>query len=419
VPGHRRRLPARVTWRARVAAPVFAAFSLVLAACGGGAPGTSPASASVGPPATLTAATATPSAGGPVAVSVTLTNDGCPPVPAAVPAGAVTFTITNQGGDAVDEVELLQGSTILGEKENLAPGLSGSFSLHLQAGSYLVSCPGAGVEQTAFVVQPAAGAPASSAPSASGSAAGAGDPFAQAARDYAAYVRDQVDQLVTATQAFAAKVQAGDVAGAKALYAPARVLYERIEPVAESFGDLDPAIDGREDDAASPDQFTGFHRIEKALWIDGRTDGMAPVAQKLVTDVQRLQTLVAGAAYQPAQLANGAAELIDEIGASKITGEEERYSHIDLVDFQGNLDGARQAFELLEPGLKLRDAALAATLTQRFADVQAALDAYRSGDGFVPYTNLSQADTRALAQKVDALAEPLSTVAAAIVAGGG
>jgi iron uptake system component EfeO len=210
-------------------------------------------------------------------------------------------------------------------------------------------------------------------------------------------------------------VIAGNLARAKTLYGPARLFYERIEPVAESFGGLDPAIDGRADDAATPADFTGFHRLEQALWETGDLSGMTPIATKLMADVTRLSDLVATESYQPAQLANGAAELLDEIAASKITGEEERYSHLDLLDFQANLDRAKAAFDLLRPALEVVDPQLSATLVAQFDGLAADLARYRSGDGFVPYTALDASETRALAQAVDALAEPMSEVAAKLV----
>ncbi|HTS15080.1 MAG TPA: iron uptake system protein EfeO [Candidatus Sulfotelmatobacter sp.] len=352
----------------------------------------------------------------PVAVAVTLTDAGCVAEPASVVAGPVTFTVTNVSATAATEVELVKDGAILGEKEDLTPGLNGTFSLALTAGSYQLSCPGAATSLTPFEVTPstAADSPAATAPAGPTSSAPA-SALAAATAAYADYVRAQVAKLVTTTTAFAQAVEAGDVARAKQLYAAPRVYYERIEPVAESFGDLDPRIDGRADDAASPDQFIGFHRLEQALWLDGSTASMTPIAQGLVADVTRLQSLVATATYQPAQLANGASELLDEVGASKITGEEERYSHLDLVDFQANVDGAQEAFQLLEPALEQVDPALAAIIAQRFADVDAALRPYRQGTGFVLYTALTPADTRTLAQVVDALAEPLSEVAAKVV----
>lgn len=365
---------------------------------------------------------ATGSAGsGPIVVNVTLTDASCTPDRGSVPAGPVTFHVTNEGGDRVFEVALVQVHRVLGEKESLTPGDSGDFSLELETGTYTLSCPGADLPATDFTVTepptPAPTGPRNVVGDLFGTPDDLGDLLAQATTGYAGWVRGQVDDLVSGSDALVAATTAGDLARARSLYWPARAPYERIEPVAESFGTLDHEIDGRENDATSPDDFTGFHRLEQALWQTGSTAGMTPIATKLATDVRRLRDLVATATYQPAQLANGAAELLDEIARFKVTGEEERYSHIDLLDFQANLDGANQAYQFLRPALARLDAALVATLDDRFAATQSALDAYRAGTGFVTYTTLTQADTRALAQSVDALAEPLSQVAAVLLGG--
>jgi len=353
-------------------------------------------------------ATDTSASAGARTVTVTLVESGCAG-PSLRPsrAGATTFQVTNSGAAAVSEAEILQGERVLAEKENLAPGLSGSFSVSLDPAEYSLYCPGAATEKTPFTV--------TAAPSASGPTQSTSPELDKAVASYQAYVKDQAGQLVVATRGFAAAVTAGDVAKAKSLFGPTRAFYERIEPVAESFGDLDPGIDARENDVDDPAQWGGFHRIEKALWVSGSTAGMVPVARKLVADVEKLQGLAATAEYQPAQLANGASELLDEVGKSKVTGEEDRYSHTDLYDFAANVEGARKAYQLLEPELKTKDAALATTIDQRFTDVTTALAAYRDGPGYVDYSTVGQPQRRALAQKVDALAEPLSHVSALIV----
>jgi iron uptake system component EfeO len=343
---------------------------------------------------------------GATTVTITLTDDGCAPTPATVAAGPINFEVKNGGASTVTETELLRGDTILGEKENLTPGLSGSFALKLDAGKYQVYCPNAKTEKTDFTV--------------SGTAAtGSADPAVASAltgatTKYQQYVAAEVDKLIPATKAFTDAVRAGDLARAKAAYAPARYYYEEVEPVAESFGDLDPDIDARIDDVDNAADWTGFHRLEKALWADKSTKGLAPVATKLDQDVAKLKTLVATAKFQPAQLANGATELLNEVASSKITGEEDRYSHTDLSDFEANVTGAQSAFQLLQPALQKIDPTLSSSVQQQFAAVLDAIKPYRRGDTFVDYSTVTQDQRRVLTQKVDALAEPLSQVAAKV-----
>jgi iron uptake system component EfeO len=208
------------------------------------------------------------------------------------------------------------------------------------------------------------------------------------------------------------------VTKAKGAYAAARYHYEAIEPIAESFGDLDPAIDARAGDVPD-EQWGGFHRLEKALWADGTLTGMGPVADKLQADLTKLRQRIDTVELEPAQIANGAVELLNEVSTSKITGEEDRYSHTDLSDFAANLAGSQAAFEALKPLLAGAQQALSGELDQRFAAVKAALDQYKgtdpTGNGFALYTTLTADQTRALSTTVDTLAEPLSKVAAAVL----
>ena len=84
---------------------------------------------------------AAPAAAKSQSVPVKLTADGCPKLITVKP-GSVTFKVTNDGADNVSEFEVLQGGKIVGEVENIAPGLQRSFTLKLKAGDYVTYCPG-------------------------------------------------------------------------------------------------------------------------------------------------------------------------------------------------------------------------------------------------------------------------------------
>jgi iron uptake system component EfeO len=350
------------------------------------------------------------SSGATGAVRVAVSDEGCALSDSSRPAGPVTFDISNKGSGKVTEVELLQGDRVLAEKENLAPGLDGSFTVQLQQGDYLLRCPGGSGPKDQPLTVTALSATAAAAPDAAEQQA--------ATTGYAGYVRNQVADQVRATRLLTDAVRRGDLAAAARAYPAARVGYERIEPVAESFGDLDPELDARRADVADLATWTGYHRLEQAVFRDRSLAGMTAVADKLDADVARLQSLVAKETYTATDLANGASELLAEVASSKITGEEEAYSHIDLVDFAANVDGAEAAFSLLRPSLQKRDAALATSIAAAFAAVDNGLKGYRTGSGptdFRSYTAVTAAGRHDLAARVDALAEPLSRVAAVLV----
>ncbi len=350
------------------------------------------------------------------ALTVSSTSDGCEVSSDEAPSGNLVFEVTNDGSE-VTEFYLLgaDGLRIVGEVENIGPGLTRNLVVEAAPGEYFTACKpgmvGDGITAPFTVTD-------SGEPVASDDVAALID---TASAQYALYVDDQVGQLVDKTNEFADLYTAGDDEGARALYADARTHWERIEPVAESFGDLDPRLDLREADLAEGEAWTGWHTIEKDLWppSDGYTpltpDEREALAAQLVADTAELHERVEDLTYTATQLGNGAKELLDEVATGKVTGEEEAWSHTDLWDFQANVDGARVAFEVLEPALTTKDPDLATTLSERFAALQTLLDEHRDGDGFVLYTDLTADQVKALADAVNALSEPLANLTSAVV----
>jgi iron uptake system component EfeO len=231
--------------------------------------------------------------------------------------------------------------------------------------------------------------------------------------EYKIFVSEQIDTLVRDTEAFVAAVKAGDVEGAKSLFAPTRMNYEEVEPIAELFSDLDVAIDSRADDyelAEADPAFPGFHRIEYGLWEKNSTEGLDPVADKLLADVKELQSRIEGLTFPPEVVVGGAAVLMEEVAATKISGEEDRYSHTDLWDFRGNFDGAQKIVELMRPLVIEEDPEFIATVDRNFGTIDTILSKYQEGEGYVSYEKLTDADRVTLAAAVNTLAEDLSTL---------
>lgn len=231
--------------------------------------------------------------------------------------------------------------------------------------------------------------------------------------EYKIYVSEKLAKLVGDTTAFTAAVKAGEVEKAKALFAPTRVSYEAIEPIAELFSDLDASIDSRADDyekAEADPAFPGFHRIEYGLWEKNSTEGLGPVADKLLADVKELDGRIASLTFPPEKVVGGAAVLMEEVAATKISGEEDRYSHTDLWDFRGNFEGSRKIVDLVRPLIADKEADFLKTVDANFNTVDATLSKYKDGEGYVTYDKLSEEDRKVLAAAVNTLAEDLSTL---------
>lgn len=347
-----------------------------------------------------------------VNVSITLTPGGCKPVPAKITAGHVNFTVTNKNAGAVSEAELRTSdlSHILGEQENLTPGLAGGFALNIQPGSYVINCPGAAQQHWKFTVTGTQQGPAWQ----------SNAQLSSAVSSYAAYIDQNAADLVSSTQTFCAALDAGDQQQAELLYSPARIYYERIEPVAEIWGNLDTDIDGRwHNPVTVASQFVGFHKIEQLLWEDDTLTGTPALCAGLVKNEQQLQSLVKTAQYSPLEMAAGATDLINEAATAKITGEEERYSNVDLPTLKANLDGAMEVFTLLKPYLQKHAPSTVNQVTAQYNAVMAELAEYQSAPGYldtgyVEYSAVTQPQRKTFSSVVNAFAESLSKISSEV-----
>ncbi|MGW0667645.1 iron uptake system protein EfeO [Streptomyces sp. NPDC002746] len=342
------------------------------------------------------------------AVQVVAKDDSCEVSKKKLPAGHVELAVQNKGSKVTEVYVLFPDDRIVAERENIGPGTKATITAEIKAGSYEIACKpgmkGHGIRQKLEI--------------SGGSAAKRSPEMDKAVAAYRTYVQDQADATLPKAKLFTDAVAAGDIEAAKKVYAESRLGWERTEPVAESFGDIDPKVDVRADGLEDGQKWTGWHRLEKALWQDKKLGteekALAPTLQKDLLDWQKR---VGTAEITPTSMANGAKELLDEVATGKVTGEEERYSHTDLIDFKANVEGAEKSYELLKPIASKNDAALSATLDKRFAELNKLLNAYRKDKTsyeFTSYEKVGKADRKDLSDAVNALAEPLSKLAAAV-----
>lgn len=342
------------------------------------------------------------------ALEVVAKDDSCEVSKKELPAGHIELAVENKGSKVTEVYVLFPDDRIVAERENIGPGTKATITAEIKAGSYEIACKpgmkGHGIRQKLEIT--------------GGTAAKRSPEMDKAVAEYRTYVQAQADETLPKAKKFTDAVAAGDIEAAKKLYADSRLGWERTEPVAESFGDIDPKVDIREDGLEDGQKWTGWHRLEKALWqekkLGAEEKALAPALYKDLLDWQKR---VGTADITPTSMANGAKELLDEVATGKVTGEEERYSHTDLVDFKGNVEGAEKSYQLLRPIAVKNDAALTTTLDKRFAELNTLLDKYREGKGsyaFVSYDKVGKADRKALSDAVNALAEPLSRLAAAV-----
>ena len=342
------------------------------------------------------------------AVTVTIQGNVCEPNEITVPAGRTTFTIVNKSNRAL-EWEILDGVMVVEERENIAPGFSQTMTVKLSPGDFAITCGLLSNPRGKLHVTPSA---ASMAEAARPSLVN----YVGALAEYQVFLRLEAGGLEDAARALADAIKAGDLPQARALYAPAHQAYKRIEPMAELFADLDTRLNARADyfEKREADAgFTGFHRIEHALYGQNDLKGLAPVADQLVADIGVLQSRLRGLDMPPERLAGSASKLLRRVADNLPAGGEDHYGHAELVNLQGTYEGTKKISELLQPLLVKAAPALQKRVDERFAAFDAALAPYREGEGFKPVP-LDEAQRKSLAEPVRALAEELGKVNAAL-----
>lgn len=337
-------------------------------------------------------------------VAITITDGGCIPKQLSVAAGKIIFEITNKSRQPL-AWEVLDGIKVLEGYEDIAPGFSQILNTQLEAGDYSMGCGLRSNPKGQLMVKAATAAQAT-----------AGmmlNELAAPTAEYKTYINQEIDQLVVNTKAFANAVITDDIAKAKQLYAPTRTHLGRAEPVVELFSDLNRSIDARENSfamKADDPNFTGFHRIEKALFQGNTTNGMKPIAQKLIQDTLELQKQVAALSIEPKEMVEGALVLIEEVIATKISGEEDLYSGTDLWNIIANVEGAQKIVELLRSVVSKANPDLQRRVDAAFIQVNATLAKYKTSDGKVEaYDQLSVPDRNDLKAFLITLSEDLST----------
>lgn len=368
------------------------------------------------------------------AIAVTAGDDSCGVAENQAQSGTVTFAVTNEGSK-VNEFYVLGSNqlTIVGEVENIAPGATRELTVQVGPGEYFTSCKpgmiGAGVGQAAFTV--------------AGDAVEASPEDEKVVAQYVSYVKSQAEELVPQVEKFVAAYVAGDDEQARQLFPIARINYERIEPTAEQFGDLDPKIDYRKPGAIEEGiPFTGFHRIEQDLWLDEAisnysepdkahypkddlvplsTEERTKIGEQLVADVTELKEKVSSPDFTLtlADITEGAKGLLDEVAApdGKLPGEENEFAHTDLYDFTANVEGAQVAFDTVRATAEANGGEkLTKEIDGRFAAMLELLASYGDYEsGFPSYETVDESKRAELAAALTALSEPMSKLTATVV----
>ena len=340
-------------------------------------------------------------------VTVTIHPHSCEPNALTVPAGFNSFRIVNASERAV-EWEILDGVLVVEERENIAPGLSQVINATLAPGDYAITCGLLSNPRGTLHVTPTAASEASA------KARPAMVAFIGPLSEFRVYLSSQGSALTKAVDALSQAIAAGDLAQAQALYVPAREAYQRLAPAAQRLAELDNSINARADYFEQREQdpgFIGFHRLEYGLFEQHTTQGLTPIAQQLQANTVLLKQQLLAQSLPPEQLVSIVARTLHNLADTRAgSGEEERYSHIDLNGFAANLQVTHKVVDLLRPLLAKNNADLLRTLDEASTALDAELDGLKTPQGLPTYDTVSAGQRQQISHKAKALADALDGI---------
>ena len=340
-------------------------------------------------------------------VTVTIHPHSCEPNALTVPAGFNSFRIVNASERAV-EWEILDGVLVVEERENIAPGLSQVINATLAPGDYAITCGLLSNPRGTLHVTPTAASEASA------RARPAMVAFIGPLSEFRVYLSSQGNALIKAIDALSQAIATGDLAQAQALYVPAREAYQRLAPAAQRLAELDNSINARADYFEKREQdpgFIGFHRLEYGLFEQRSTQGLMPIAQQLQANSVLLKQQLLAQSLPPEQLVSIVARTLHNLADTRAgSGEEERYSHIDLNGFAANLQVTHKVVDLLRPLLTKNNTDLLRTIDDASAALDAELDGLKTAQGFNTYDTVNAGQRQQISHKAKALADALDGI---------
>ncbi|MFC3169621.1 iron uptake system protein EfeO [Paracoccus fontiphilus] len=316
----------------------------------------------------------------------------CEPMDITVPGGRRSFEIVN-ASDRPIEWEILDGVMVVAERENIAPGFRQTLAVQLAPGDYAITCGLLSNPRGTLHVTPSDEAAASASEVTLRK-------FLGPLSEYRVYLVMQSNAAVKAAEKLRDAIAAGDLGAAQAAWKAARIPYRHVEPLAWRLSDLENAIDpnaaylaGREDD---PD-FTGYHRLEYGLFRQNSTEGLAPIADRLVADLDQLSGRLKAMELDPQLLVALPGAMAGQLATAHVPAGENHYAGNDLEELEASLDGIGKLSGLLRGVVAGVDPALDKDIGAAQDKVAADLAGLRQGGAWPPYDQVADDRRRQLA----------------------
>lgn len=246
------------------------------------------------------------------------------------------------------------------------------------------------------------------------------DPYGEQVDEGLLYFQEQAELQLPLVQQLLMAIEMGNLADAQESYILARPPYEQIEVLAVSFEEIDAAIDARPysyDGGESDPDFVSIHRIEALLFRDEDLESAIPYAEGIVDSVETLIEQLQERERFSSQLHfEGMIGLATEIGAKKISSEEETWSDQSILIFRENWTGILSQYQPFAPLVETKDRRVARAVMQAYEQAQDSIAAFVQPAEVItaPYSSVGISErgaiTRATYQLRDALVRAMEVL---------
>ena len=347
-----------------------------------------------------------------IPTSVTVNNLSCADGWLPPHSGQREIPVINAGSSVVD-VTLLGSNNLLiyGEVEAMAPGTTRTMTAVIPPGRFRLGCT---YSENATVYSPIV--------TVSGAAVHDAHPYRQVTYSqiaplvtkYRAEVSAGLAVLATDTDRLRALADTGQLDQAKQAWLIAHLDYARLGAAYDTFGNFNDEIDGRPNGlplgVADP-SWTGFLRLEYALWQNQPAATVASVADQLDIYVHQLVLAFAEQTTPLNDLSLRTHEILENTLQFELTGETDQGSHTGLATAEANVQGTEMILGVIAPLLERGEPALLADLRSELYQLAALLNAYQLPDGsWTPVQSLTQAQREQLDGAIGNYLETVSPV---------
>lgn len=157
--------------------------------------------------------------------------------------------------------------------------------------------------------------------------------LASEANAFKSYIEGQMDDFVKDTELLALLVKEGKLEDAQKLYPLVTMYYERMQPLASNFLELNKKINtslGEDKEAEG----TGFAKLAYGLFNEKKTAGYEEVAEQLVTNIKELQLQLPSTDVTENNVLDATVTMLNQLATERLANESDANNEVYIAKAQ-------------------------------------------------------------------------------------